>query len=68
MPYEQPQWSPLSSVAEATAFENILASHYNDDDEDDFDEFEPDEEDDETLPFNLPPLTGGPGTVFGRDI
>jgi hypothetical protein len=80
MPYEQPQWSLLSSAAEATAFENILASGsrtsdigpewFMDDAGYEFEDFEPDEddEDDETLPFNLPPLTGDPGTVFGRDV
>jgi hypothetical protein len=36
-------------------------------DDDDLEEFEPDEDDEygDSVPFDVPPLTGGPGTVYG---
>jgi actin-related protein len=35
--------------------------------DDDPEEFEPDEDDEygDSVPFDVPPLTGGPGTVYG---
>jgi hypothetical protein len=35
--------------------------------DDDLEEFEPDEDDEygDSVPFDVPPLTGGPGVVYG---
>jgi hypothetical protein len=64
----------LPSEDEAVALENQLAAErtafnawgYSLGDED-LEEFEPDEDDEygDSVPFDVPPLTGGPGTVYG---
>jgi hypothetical protein len=72
-----PQSNPLPSADRVVALENRKAAEPNNSDgifnefgifeDDGLEEFEPDEDDEygDSVPFDVPPLTGGPGTVYG---